>query len=1150
MNTIDTSCLYDLSGPQVFASSPDCPFDFEAMGLGIWRHEMDTGRIAWSSSLCALLGRAEAPENWAAWLDLLHPDDLHAALAALADWPFDVEYRLRHADGRYLWFHARGKLARRCGDGWPPLAVGTLSDISGRKEAELLLRIQHDFAQLLAGNLNRETLLQAIFDTALALPELTGGGLYWRQADGSYALIAHHGLSAEFIQAVEHVAADSEQAAIIRQGRMQWSCAEACGEDGANPALILSPPVAREGICALVVLPILADGQAIACLNLVGKHYRRLSRRTVAALETLAQQFSQALQRLQAEEDAAHQRENLKGLFETLNDFLFVFDLQGRILHYNPAVATQLGYGADLLGQSILSAHPPDTRGQAQKIIDDILAGHAAACTLPLLRADGGWIRASTRVVRGVWDGKPALFALSRDVTAEYAVQAALQDSENRFRTLFETANDAILLMREGRFIDCNSQALQMYGRSRQDIIGATPAQVSPAKQSGGEDSVIHARRLIAATAAGQPQRFEWRHLRGDGSVFDAEVSLNAVNLGGVTLLQAIVRDITGRKQMEALLRASELRWKFALEGSGQGVWDWDVSTGAVYLSPLWKSMIGYGDDEIANRYEEWESRLHPADKARVLAELNAYLHGGRAEYTTEQRLRCKDGSYRWIQDKGMVVERDASGKPSRMIGVHIDIQDRKQAEHDLRDSESLLRATLDATADGILVAGEDGRTWIANRRFQALWRIPDALLERGEDAEMLAFVTGQLVDPEKFMETVRRLYASDVVTFDTLNFNDGRVLERYTVPLQIGEARIRVWSFRDVSERESAYAALEKERQLLDTLVQTIPYCVWLKDENGVYITCNPQTAKLYGSTLENIIGKTDQDFFSADLAAAFRASDLAVIAQGTMCRFEEVVISPVDGCRRLFETIKTPMSSPDGGLIGVLGIAHDITTLRKQEAALRRVDEQRRRLMHQSRDGIMIFDSEYRVTEASERQAQMLGYRVEALVGMQPWQWDVYADEAVVRKMMPSATETNLMFETRHRRKDGTVYDAEVSVTRAFIDGEMSAISVTRDITERKQAEQALRDSQDMLHRAQAVAHVGSWRVSALGEYEVSDEFRRIAGFAESEPVTAQAWFMRIHHEDRPAVEQAWQDAQSGAPFDRTYRLLVGNGFGRLRN
>ncbi|MEI7841724.1 MAG: ATP-binding protein [Gallionellaceae bacterium] len=145
------------------------------------------------------------------------------------------------------------------------------------------------------------------------------------------------------------------------------------------------------------------------------------------------------------------------------------------------------------------------------------------------------------------------------------------------------------------------------------------------------------------------------------------------------------VRHALIRAKLEAKLKESEFRWKFAVEGAGDGLWDWDVANSTVFFSKRWKEMLGHSEDEIGQGLDEWEKRIHPDDKVATLAAVQAYLEGRASVYANEHRVLCKNGEYKWILDRGMVVAREAEGKPLRLVGTHTDISDRKAAAAELK---------------------------------------------------------------------------------------------------------------------------------------------------------------------------------------------------------------------------------------------------------------------------------------------------------------------------------------------------------------------------------------------------------------------------------------------------------------------------------
>jgi len=160
----------------------------------------------------------------------------------------------------------------------------------------------------------------------------------------------------------------------------------------------------------------------------------------------------------------------------------------------------------------------------------------------------------------------------------------------------------------------------------------------------------------------------------------------------GIALIIANRRLRIERKnvqQQTLKLQESEALWKFALEGAGDGVWDWHIPTGQVFFSKQWKAMIGYAEDEFENTFDSWKDRIHPEDRDRVIATVHNYFENHLPLYTTEFRMRSKSGEWHWILARGMVVSHSDSNEPLRMIGTHTDINERKQAECDLQKSNA-----------------------------------------------------------------------------------------------------------------------------------------------------------------------------------------------------------------------------------------------------------------------------------------------------------------------------------------------------------------------------------------------------------------------------------------------------------------------------
>jgi len=295
------------------------------------------------------------------------------------------------------------------------------------------------------------------------------------------------------------------------------------------------------------------------------------------------------------------------------------------------------------------------------------------------------WVRERARIERDS-EGRPLSgIGTVQDITDRKLSEQILAESEGRFREIFNAVSDAIFIhdAETGRILDVNRRMLEMYRLKREEALACEIKDLSAGVPP--YSSAEAAEKIRLARTEG-PQTFVWHARARDGHLFWVEVSLKFALIGSQQRILATVRDINERKQSEAALQESEYRWKFALEGSGDGLWDWNLADNTVFFSRRWKEMLGYSDDEIGNGLDEWEKRIHPDDKAETLATVKAYLDGETPVYQNEHRVSCKDGSWKWILDRGMVVSRDEQGKPLRMIGTHADITERKKAEEQIHN--------------------------------------------------------------------------------------------------------------------------------------------------------------------------------------------------------------------------------------------------------------------------------------------------------------------------------------------------------------------------------------------------------------------------------------------------------------------------------
>jgi PAS domain S-box-containing protein len=300
---------------------------------------------------------------------------------------------------------------------------------------------------------------------------------------------------------------------------------------------------------------------------------------------------------------------------------------------------------------------------------------------------------------------------------------------------------------------------------------GETPSRESLlyASRSGEKTEPSRTTRLarqIVIDAAGR----KW--LLSFGQDVDMDYSLAWLVLGGGATLSLLLSGLlyslsrTGirarvlAEQLTAGLSESEMRWRIAVEGTGDGLYDWDVQTGKGFYSRRWKEMLGYSDGEISTDASEWESRIHPDDKAGTMAVAKALLDGSIPLYSHEHRMRCKDGSWKWVLARGVVIRRDPAGRPLRVVGTHSDITEKRQmaeiknrlvsmASHEFRTPLATIRVAADLLATRRDKMDEEG----IQRALETILDTTDYMTSIVADVLELSAMTrdGQAVELSEF---------------------------------------------------------------------------------------------------------------------------------------------------------------------------------------------------------------------------------------------------------------------------------------------------------------------------------------------------------------------------------------------------------------
>ena len=400
---------------------------------------------------------------------------------------------------------------------------------------------------------------------------------------------------------------------------------------------------------------------------------------------------------------------------------------------------------------------------------------------------------------------------------------------------------------------------------------------------------------------------------------------------------------------------------------------------------------------------------------------------------------------------------RDAAGQVAGVLGIAFDVTEHKQAEEELRRSISLLNATIDATADAILVVGVGGRMVNFNRRFVEMWGIPEDVAESRDEARALASILDRLAEPAAFVKKVMSVYAQpESPSHDVIAMKDGRLIERDSRPQVVdGKAVGRVWSFRDVTERRHAEEGIEHALSLLKATLEATADGILVVDNAGAIVSYNRKFAEMWRIPEDVLIARDDKR------AQAFVLNQLRD-PERFVRKVQEVYGEPEarsydwlefkDG--RMFERYSAPQKVA-GRTVGRVWSFHDVTRIRLMEDTIRR----HARAFDHISDAVLTLDLEARIVDWNPGAEKMFGYSKAEMTGRTPDLLRPKGTTATSQDLLASMRRDGRWSgETRFVRKDGNPGVCATVVVPLFDDfGRiLAALAVCRDLSDRKSLEE----------------------------------------------------------------------------------------------
>ncbi|MBC2704852.1 PAS domain-containing hybrid sensor histidine kinase/response regulator [Desulfobacula sp.] len=403
------------------------------------------------------------------------------------------------------------------------------------------------------------------------------------------------------------------------------------------------------------------------------------------------------------------------------------------------------------------------------------------------------------------------------DITEQKQTEQALVESEEKYRILFEKSKDAILIIENEKFVDCNQSAVDMLGyKNKTEFLKTHPSELSPDNQPDGENSFVKAKRMLDLALKNGSHLFEWDHTRANGEVFPVEVLLTTIsNQEGNRKIHTIWRDITHRRKEEKARQKEKETLSTILESTPHGIALIGSHGKYRYVNPFFTKITGYTLEDIATK-EDWFKKAYPDKKYRKkVSEVwtNDNNHSYRGKHR-EFKIRCKDGQSKYIEFRSTFLK-------DRKISVLTDVTQRRKIEEALRESEERLRTLMETIVDPVLVYDVKGKVSYLNPAFTRVF---------GWSSDELV---GHRIDfvPDKENSVAKKVVAEVLKGKGLSGFETERKTRSgRTIAVRIGAARLLdihdkpdgiVVNFQDITREKRAQDELNQMNQELEKAIE-----------------------------------------------------------------------------------------------------------------------------------------------------------------------------------------------------------------------------------------------------------------------------------------------------------------------------------------
>ena len=612
--------------------------------------------------------------------------------------------------------------------------------------------------------------------------------------------------------------------------------------------------------------------------------------------------------------------------------------------------------------------------------------------------------------------------------------------------------------------------------------------------------------------------------LKGDGGKLSyfRSVFKPARNKEGVVIAAiAVSRNITSQVETQHRITESEQRWSFALESSGQGLWDWNIASGETFFSPGWKKMLGFEENEIAAHISEWESRLHPEDKEKMQAHIEAHLSIDNPYYESEYRLKAKDGSYKWILARGMIISRNANGKPLHMIGTHTDITERKRIEGDYK----------------LLFYNNPLPMWTYDRQTLKFITVNNAAIEhygysREEFSKMTILDIRPEEDIEKTLDAVNLREQRNITSKQVWRHKkkNGEIIFVNISGYTFGEENTRQTLIlsEDVTEKVHAENRLKDSERQYRTLFKNNPLPSYIYDTDTLtFIEVNDAAIKHYGYSHEEFSKMSLLDLHPPDIHQSLKQ----FIKRANKTEKEKA--NNWRQVKKSGEQIIVDSFSNKidyNGIRARLVVISDVTEKVKAEREVIEVNQRYRYVTEATSDIIWDWDFANDKVLWSDNYEKKFGWQLptDKKTTIENLKQIVHKEDLdrVLHSLNQALNDDHVnKWEEEFRVLKANNSYAYIKDTGLILRDEKGTayrmIGAIQDITEQKAKEKALLDSNERFQLAAKATSEVLWETDFENKATyLSPTYKEVFGFTEDEKTFYKTWPQYIHPDEREAV------------------------------